>query len=136
MNNAHIMEFSSNVLADMDAGALGAEITRQIQIACRDIQQRPMDINGKATGSRKVKIGLSFAPILTFNKQTESKELTGIHVEPTVDGTSPAVTGGRTELRISPRGAILFNKLVPGSFDQMPLPFEDEEVVAEDEEAA
>jgi hypothetical protein len=126
MNKDHIQPFNSNALAGLDGGALGLELDRQIGMLCRDINDRPMDCTGKATPARKLKVEFTLTPVIEFDKDTQSPALTGIEVEPHVDGITPKVTGGKTEVRMI-RGKLLYNKSIPTKFDQMPLFPEDEE---------
>ena len=132
--NEHIEELTGRFISQIDQGALGREITRQIRSAVNDIRQRPKTVAGKATGARKLKIQLSFSPRLQYDKATETEELIGIDMEPTVVGMLPSVVGGVTDIRLSKTGAPMLNKAFPGQFEQQPLPFTQEPAEGPEEE--
>ena len=126
--DGHIEEFTARVIADIDGGALGAELTRQIRTAVNDIVQRPTDVVGKATKERKVTLELSLSPRIKHDPKQQTDNLVGINLEPKVKGTLPTVVGGITDLRCE-RGMVLFNRSSPDNFDQRPLPFPEEEMI-------
>lgn len=120
MNNDHIQPFTSKAIASLDKGACGAELDRQLAMLAKDIVDRPMDVTGKATQPRKLKLELALTPVVEFDPQTEQNVLVSIAVEPHIDGITPKVTGGKTEARMV-RGNLLYNKEIPSKFDQRPL---------------
>ncbi len=132
MKDSHIKSFTANVLTELDHGALGVELNRQLQVLARDIIDRPMDAHGKPTPARKLKLAFELRPIIEFDQEAKSPVLKSIAIEPTVDGITPKVIGGVTELRMI-RGQLLYNKFIPDKFDQRPL-FDHEEEPAETEE--
>lgn len=134
MANTHIIPFQASGIHNLDKGAFGKEIDRQLRKIAEDIHDRPMDVTGKATASRKVKMEFTITPVIEFDPQTEQNVLVSMAVEPSIDGICPKVVGGKTELRYT-RGQLLYNKDIPSKFDQRPLfseePEEAEEVDSE-----
>lgn len=124
MNNDHIKPFDADAVLGMDGGALRAEINRKIALLIRDIADRPMMADGKATSARTLTVTLSLTPIIEFDKQTETRRMVSIACEPKIDGKCPATVGGRTDVRVI-RGTALYNSADASRFDQMPLPFGD-----------
>ena len=124
MSNEHIKPFNSDAIMDMDSGALRAEVNRRIALLVKDICDRPMNAMGKPTKARKLKMEITFTPVIEFDKQTETNRLVRIEVEPTVDGICPSTTGGKTDVRMI-RGTALYNAALPQTFEQMPLPLGD-----------
>ena len=125
INNNHIQPFNAANLCDMDGGAVGAEIDRQLKILCADIADRPMNAMMKATPARKLHIEISLTPMLIQSKQTQTVELEGICAEPVISGGCPKTMGNKTEVRMK-KGKLVYNKAVPENFDQLPLQFSEE----------
>lgn len=134
-NTDHIQPLNARSIADLDNGAFGLEIDRQLRMLARDIVDRPTDVMGKATPGRKLKLAFDLTPIVEFDQQQGISVLTGISVEPSIDGTMPKVSGGKTESRINSDGGLVFNKAIPAKFDQRPL-FPETEEAADENEAA
>jgi len=122
---AHIKPFNAEAVLNLDHGALHAEVNRRLAFLIKDINDRPMDASGKATKARKLKIEITLTPVIEFDKQTETKRLQSISVEPSIDGTCPSVIGGKTDVRITKGGAV-YNAALPQTFDQSPLFAEDD----------
>lgn len=118
---AHLIALDANGLGQMDGGAFGKAIARQLQLIQEDIVNRPCDAAGKSL-ERSLKITIRFNPVAIIDPETRSIVLQQILAEPEVKGLLPPMRGSKHDLRIR-GGRMAFNKDVPANFTQIPMDY-------------
>lgn len=112
----HIQTLDAESIPALDNGAFGDAINKAFRTIFSDILDRPSNAQGKPE-KRKLKIEIDFIPEV---EEQDKRALTGIKIEPKVQGDIPAIVGGLTDVRFVGKTPC-FNKDCPTNFYQKPL---------------